>query len=307
LQLALTASLTLSGCAFDEEIPGDEADVGDDEVGETSLASVVSNGISLNGISLNGISLNGISLNGISLNGISLNGISLNGTQLTGVNGDGQTISGTSFVGAKLKGNLSDGSELDMRIDSATTLPSPNTDVWAFGVSYHVSANTWTPLCGTSNGVPILAVPLSGTWNDGSGVNGGGSWTSSTTAFTFACRGNAIAKCVELGYKPWKTVSGVLLRNHHQACTRMIRADYCGDGKSWTTDGTPINIYDALGIQTDAATWPIDAEWTTSGARCINHTRTFGTQTGKPTCFSSKAGACGSFSYGALVIDEYKP
>ena len=146
-----------------------------------------------------------------------------------------------------------------------------------------------------------------GTWNYAQGVTGGGSYTASTTSFTFGCRGTAIAKCVELGYKPWKTVGTTLLRNHHVACTRMIRADYCGDGKSWTVDGTPINVYDNLGIQTDAATYPTDAEWLTTGARCINLARSFINGAKKPTCYTAKAGQCGTFNNGALVIDEYKP
>ena len=51
---------------------------------------------------------------------------------------------------------------------------------------------------------------------------------------------------MELGYKPWKTVGGVSLRDHHQTCTRVLRADYCGNGVSHTQDGTLINIWDTL-------------------------------------------------------------
>ncbi len=298
--VVLALSLLLPACVLGDEDDyadlGDE--LGDEEIGETEQASM-----STNGMSLNGMSLNGMSLNGMSLNGMSLNGMSLNGTQLTGLK-SGATVSGTALVGARMIGTLSNGSTLSLRINTAQTLAAPNTDVWAYSVSYALSGGTWAPLCGSST---TLAVALPGTWNGGSGVVGGGSWTASSTAFTFGCRGTALAKCVELGYKPWKTVNGVLLRNHHQACTRMIRADYCGDGKAWTQDGTPINVYDNLAIQTDASgTFKIDAEWLPTGARCVHLLRDF--QSGRPTCYATKVkSGCGTFGLGALLINEYKP
>ena len=149
-------------------------------------------------------------------------------------------------------------------------------------------------------------MPLSGTWNLGSGVVGGGSWTNSSTTFTFGCRGAALAKCVELGYKPWKIVNGVSLRNHHQACVRMIRADYCGDGKPWTQDGTPINVYDSLNIQTDAATYKLDAEWT-AGRRALHlqAARLPGRQAGLRD--DEEARGLRHVQVRRALINEYKP
>ena len=292
----------------------DFLDEDDEMVGETSQASLSTNGMSLNGMSLNGMSLNGMSLNGMSLNGMSLNGMSLNGMSLNGMslNGtllggtrSGLPISGAGLVGTQLNGTLSNGSTLLLRVDSAVTLPAPNTDVWAYGVSYALAGGSWSTLCGLSGGVPILALPLAGTWSNASGVAGGGAWTTSATAFTFGCRGTALAKCVELGYKPWKTVGSTLLRNHHQACTRMLRADYCGNGKSWTVNGTLINVYDSKGIQADATSWHTDAEWVSSGAKCVDSARVL--QPGEPSCFVQLRNnhSCGSFDHGALLIDEY--
>src|SRR5262249_8280834 len=151
-----------------------------------------------------------------------------------------------------------------------TTGTGTNTDVWMYGVSYNASGTTWTPLCGLdATGAPILAIPVAGVWNYSMGVVGGGAYTADPTRFTFGCRGNATAKRVEWGYKPWKTVNGVKLTNHHVACTRMVRADYCGDGSTYTVNGTPIDIYDGLGIQLDTAAWQVDAEWQPTGARCV--------------------------------------
>jgi hypothetical protein len=313
--MTLALAAVVPGCLvadFDDEAGADDGE----EIGESahevisqngmSLNGMSLNGMSLNGMSLNGMNLNGMNLNGMNLNGMNLNGMNLNGSQLQGVQSNGQPISGLGLVGTTMGGTLSNGGSLALRIDSAATLPAPNSDVWAYGVSYALAGGSWAPLCGTSSGVNVLAVPVAGTWNYGSGVTGGGAWSASSGSFTFACRGTAIAKCVELGYKPWRTVGGVLLRDHHQACTRMIRADYCGNGQSWTVDGTTINVYDNLGIQVDASTaLKVDAEWITTGARCINEVRDF--WTGKPDCHSAKKGpGCGNFTKGALIVDEYK-
>ena len=73
--------------------------------------------------------------------------------------------------------------------------------------------------------------------------------TSASDEITFACTNGALAKCVRWGYKPWKTVNGVSLADYHQACVHMTPADYCGDGKAHTRDGTLIDIWDRLGVQ----------------------------------------------------------
>ena len=33
----------------------------------------------------------------------------------------------------------------------------------------------------------------------------------------------------------------------YNACIRLLRADYCGDGRPFTRDGTLVDIYDHLG------------------------------------------------------------
>jgi len=106
-----------------------------------------------------------------------------------------------------------------------------------------------------ASGAPRHAVPLANRWDYRSGVEGGGSEIEEPSRFTFACAGYALAECVEMGYRSWATalscVGGdckkVSLAPLHQACTRMLRADYCGDGASFTINGTLINVYDHLG------------------------------------------------------------
>jgi hypothetical protein len=54
----------------------------------------------------------------------------------------------------------------------------------------------------------------------------------------------------------------------------MLRADYCGDGKSWWADHTMIHVFDSIGIQpATPSSLRTEAEWTEAGARCLNVAR----------------------------------
>ena len=153
--------------------------------------------------------------------------------------------------------------------------PAPaHADVVLYEVSYGAEHE---PLCGRdAAGAPVLATALANTWDAETGAR-----IDSADRFTFACQGGALYKCVEAGYKPWRSVEtaeGVVsLADYHQACTRMLRADYCGDGRSFTRDGTEIDIHDILGVQTsDSAERPSfvhEAAWGPNGATCIAKTR----------------------------------
>ncbi|MCU0685281.1 MAG: ADYC domain-containing protein [Polyangiaceae bacterium] len=264
-------------------------------------------GVSINGVSINGVSINGVSINGVSINGVSINGVS--GSELVGETADGTPYGGAAFVGAELEGELPSDT-LPLRVDGARAAG----DVWYYKISYDAGSG-WQSLCGLDGGGnPVEAVALAGRWNMNQGVPDGGAWINDPAAFTFGCRTAALAKCVDLGYKPWASAGAVSLRDHHQACTRMLRADYCGDGRSWTVNGTPINLYDGIGIQNDTTSWKIEAEWTATGARFIttssSQARLKLTTGTPPACFtqrvSSATGDLAHFSTGTLLMSEFE-
>jgi hypothetical protein len=141
--------------------------------------------------------------------------------------------------------------------------------------------------------VPIPAVAVGGQWDFHEGTPGDGrklieqNSASYNTHVTFACTNGAIGKCVEKAhYKPWApaatecrvvTTDGRLQcwtptqELLHEACVRMVRADYCGDGKSMTVDGIGIDLWDQSHINTESEqVWGKEAEWTPNGARCLD-------------------------------------
>jgi|GEM_PF-7082062 len=152
-----------------------------------------------------------------------------------------------------------------------------------------------TPLCGTlPDGRPGPAVALRGAWSYRSNdPNGGARVSDDASLVTFACvapspYAGALGKCADpngINYPPWKTslvercdASGCTwvrtdLREVHQACTRMVRADYCGNGTPHTVDGQSIDVADlhlSPPRQTAAhPSWQFEAKWTAKGASTV--------------------------------------
>ena len=91
---------------------------------------------------------------------------------------------------------------------------------------------------------------------------------------SIACTGSAAAKMKFLNYGPQANFDGMgksATARQRQATLKMITADYCGFGYSFTETGTPIywqNPYDsAENIQTPDT---VEAVWSDTGALCIN-------------------------------------
>jgi hypothetical protein len=269
---------------------------------------------------------NGWQINGWQINGTALSNVQLSGSLLTAnqtINGTVVVRSGLDLIGARFL--LTSGqTTYTLRIDDIFKNPAdPAGDVYFYRVSVHdVSTDTWSSLCYDANGSPTEAIPLAGRW-DATGAR-----VDDASAITLACRGYVLAKCVEWGYRPWASAKVcsqgqcpiVSLRDHHQACTRMARADYCGDGRPHTIEGTPIDIYDrlAIPIQTEGTqslvNWQVEAEWGPEGARCVGDALRLhlldelDIPYEYPTCLDTLAATnCGSFAANraALLADKY--
>jgi hypothetical protein len=85
----------------------------------------------------------------------------------------------------------------------------------------------------------------------------------------------------------------------------MLRADYCGDGTSWTFNGNLVNVYDNVGIQKDSENWYHEAVWTPSGAACMSPGVY---RLNMPTCYdklvSQSCDNVSHFQSGGLLMSE---
>ena len=281
-------------------------------------------GIGLNGRDLNGKALDGLSVASVSLQDVQVakgksKDLRLAQTSFRGSVGSGLKYAKKSLVGAVFAATLDNGDPLPLRIDDAVPGADSVEGTLLYAVSYPI-AGGWAPLCGLdAQGSPRLAIPLNGVWDFNAGTAKGGSWMASAKAFTFACQGYVLEKCVAMGYPPWQQgrlcdddagdCIKTTLAAYHQACARALRADYCGDGTSFTVDGTPINLYDGLGIRTDGENWAFEAEWNAAGAVCVVRERLAAEPV--PGCIAGLAGTgCGSpahFGPGTLLMTEVAP
>src|SRR5262245_23965063 len=133
--VAFASLQVLVGCGPEDDVFVDPTD----EATTISTNGVSFNGVSFNGVSFNGVSFNGVSFNGVSFNGVSFNGVSFNDVALNGVSFNGETLVGTEFVGRgrdRFVGILSNGAEIQLRIDDRQRLDGDNRDVIAYAVSF---------------------------------------------------------------------------------------------------------------------------------------------------------------------------
>jgi hypothetical protein len=212
-------------------------------------------GTNLNGQGAQGIGLQGVALNGANLNGANLNGLDLVGTALRATDAEGRTIEGTDLIGARLLGRAAN-QEIELRIASVEVAD----DLTWYGLTHEGQS-----ICGDDN----RGLFVRGVWDE-TGARRDAVADDPAIAFTFSCAAGVIAKCVAWGYTPDDV--GV---DAHQTCTRLARADYCGDGQPHTADGTLVDVFDTLGVmQPDPSVdLAFEAGWGPRGATCVSRPR----------------------------------
>jgi hypothetical protein len=184
------------------------------------------------------------------------------------VAGHFESVGNFGFDSGGPVGRIIEANDVRLRIDAAVADPHDATgDVVLYRFSRVDSDGAATPYCqGDSSG---LGFPMAGLWT--AGVH-----THAPGKISVVCLGTAVARCVALGYTPWRKASdGADLWDYHQACVRALRADYCGTGQSHGDEQHGLALYDRLGIQPLRATdgMSFEAAWDADGASCVNHMR----------------------------------
>ena len=228
-----------------------------------------------------------------SADGTAVSGLTYDGSLIRGYLGPNKKpISGTDFRGVSCEmPSTTAGTSITVKFDEIAldTAFAHVKDVWTYQMSAKTNkGDAWPSICTDAAGAPVPMVPVVGSYWD----LDTGNRVDNEKTMTMGCVSGAIGKCVRIGYRNWATGTSckgwerdrdkkkdnceqVPLKDHHQACTRMIRADYCGNGQPHTLNGTLISVMDYLQpvILLDEDKWQIEARWTPTGAICLTEPR----------------------------------
>ena len=249
-------------------------------------------------------------MQGINMQGINMQGMTMQGIQLRRRDAVGRrarkrcassaaswspstasnTLRGTALVGAHLLAEVRNlqvtppaTAVVDYRITAIAPELSQNDpthtgNTFLYTLEQWVAdTGSWQPACGPDADGRSVAIPLAATWDEH------GDRVESNSLFTFGCTTGVIAKCYRWGYRPWVTGYGDLTAMHW-TCTRLARADYCGDRRAAhaqrydrSTSGTGCRARPdpaprrSLGCRRSACC--SRRAGTPSGAVCLSHSR----------------------------------
>jgi ADYC domain len=193
--------------------------------------------------------------------------VDVEGTELKVTLSDGRVLRSAELAGATLTISTSTGA-VRLRIDAVEReREAGDVQVWLHSFSTAMEDGSPQPLCepgpdGRRQGFPLA----------GRGRADGTMEAAKPGIFEIVCTSGARGKCVRLGYLPWVSAA---MRDIYNACVRLVRADYCGDGEATTRDGMRIDLYDDHGVQQSDRDplQEFEAGWTAAGAVCVRHVR----------------------------------
>ncbi len=201
-----------------------------------------------------------------------LPGLAVIGTTFRVTLPDGRIMAQAELPGTILTLGDGSGRQRRLRIDAVEPDPRDRTgEVMLYTLSEPDAASgAWHNACDPDPDGRRLGFPLPGAFT------AGGTYEPDHPGLLITCTGGAEGKCVRFGYKPWRsTPAGIALAPYYQACVRLVRADYGGDGVGHTRNGMPIDLFDHIGIQADesAPGMTFEAAFNPDGAVCVAHPR----------------------------------
>jgi hypothetical protein len=176
---------------------------------------------------------------------------------------DGRVLHSAELIGAELR---SADARSIVRIDAVEQgADARGQPLWLHRMSQRDATGEWFELCTPDADGARLAMVVPGR------ERRDGTVAADPTRYAIACTAGAQAKCLRAGYRPWQAGQ----RARYNACIRMIRADYGGDGRAHTEEGRAVDIYDDAGVQQPEMRPEHDFEagWSAAGAVCVRHVR----------------------------------
>lgn len=198
-------------------------------------------------------------------------GVDVVGTTLRARRPDGSVVQGAALIGSVLVVAVG-GETMRVRIANVEQdARDPRGEVLLYDFRVIAPDGAEEPLCRPDPDGRRLGLPLAGV-SDAAGILRAGAGNE----FELVCTAGARGKCVRFGYAPWRAApDGRPMLDWYNACVRMMRGDYCGDGRPFTRDGTIIDISDRIGVQQsdDDPSFRFEAAWGPDGALCVAHPR----------------------------------
>ncbi len=200
--------------------------------------------------------------------------LSVEGLQFVLTKADGTRLTSAQLVGAVLDVTDPDGNPATVRIDAVApaadaVLVAGMPPVLLHSLSVRGSDGGWRSLCDADAQGRMTAFPVAGRWEKS------GRYIRDPEKWFLTCTSGSQAKCVLWGYNPWDPRTEVALL--YQACQNLVRAAYDGRGAAHTRNGTMIDIWDKLAIQTPdpklGDEMKFEAGWGPDGAVCVARTR----------------------------------
>jgi len=172
--------------------------------------------------------------------------LTVRGTELVLTTGDGRTLRSAELIGATLAIGAA-----SVRLEAVDRDPGARAELLRHRFAVIGSDGARAELCEADPDGDRWAIPVL----DDSGQ------------VQLVCSSGAIVKCVRWGYPP-------AMRALHDACVRMVRADYGGNGATATRDGTRIAFCDRSGVHPCTGDGRLlEAAWSPTGATCVAHPR----------------------------------
>ena len=194
--------------------------------------------------------------------------VSVEGSSLRVEYASGATLRGPQLAGKEIDIGQA-GAPLRLRID-AVLADQGRPGIWLHEISALGADGSWQNVCSPDADGKRLAVALAGY------TRADGRFVADPARRSIACTSGAQGNCLRFGYHYWTSgPKGESLLPQFQACLRMVRADYCGDGRSFTRNGVTIDLYDDAGVQFPEKnnSMPFEAGWSPQGAVCLHHPR----------------------------------
>lgn len=256
--------------------------VDDADRGEISLrpGGTSNGGVWLNTSSIGSTAFQEFDLTGALHDGMRLMGVKLKGPNNTWIDATGgEVVDGnlrakvgkTVYAGAQLVGSRwlldivdDEGGVTPVEIWIAShTQVSPKESRYVFKTLDDNGAETF--VCEADSAGQHTSIPMRDITVDAAT----GDMSPRSKTVYLACTSGAIGKAIVWGYRPWERSLA-----EFELATRMVRADYCLDGMSWTEPGIHLQVRDKYNINTFVqAADPTEVVWTTAGAACVTQPR----------------------------------